>query len=88
MLTRLIAGAPGFTRLALTADDELDAALALAGLIDLPVGSRYCFQTTYLNECYADYRMLGPGQRLIWVLRNPYSVVYSMLYNWGRFALD
>jgi len=88
MLTRLIAAAPGFTRLALTADDELDAALALARLIDLPLEYRYCFQTTYLNERYEDYRTLESGQRLIWVLRNPYSVVYSMLYNWQRFGLN
>jgi hypothetical protein len=88
MLTRLIAAAPGFTRLELTADDELDAALALAGLIDLPLQSRYCFQTTYLNERYEDYRTLNSGQRLIWVLRNPYSVVYSMLNNWQRFGLN
>jgi Sulfotransferase domain len=88
MLTRLIAAAPGFTRLALTDDDELDAALALAGLIDLSPERRYCFQTTYLNECYGEYRTLAQGQRLIWVLRNPYSVVYSMLYNWRRFALN
>jgi hypothetical protein len=88
MLTRLIAAAPGFQRLSLTADDELDAALALAGIIELPLESRYCFQTTYLNERYQDYRMLGAGQRLIWVLRNPYSVVYSMVYNWRRFGLN
>jgi len=88
MLTRLIAAAPGFTRLALTADDELDAALALAGIIDLPPGHRYCFQTTYLNECYQEYRTLDSAQRLIWVLRNPYSVVYSMLHNWQRFGLN
>ncbi len=88
MLTRLIAGASGFGRLALTKDDELDAALALAGFIDLPLGQRYCFQTTYLNECFPDYRALGTDQRLIWVVRNPYSVVYSMLHNWGRFALN
>lgn len=88
MLTRLIAGAPGFTRLALTADDELDAALALAGLIDLPCERRYSFQTTYLNEHFLEYSKLGSDQRLIWVLRNPYSVVYSMRYNWKRFALN
>jgi hypothetical protein len=88
MLTRLIAGAVGFSRLSLTTDDELDAALALAGFVDLPKRERYCFQTTYLNERYAEYRSLGPDQRLIWVLRNPYSVVYSMLYNWRRFALN
>ena len=88
MLTRLLAGSPGFTRLALTVDDELDAALALAGLIDLPPDRRYCFQTTYLNECFGDYAQLSVSQRLIWVLRNPYSVVYSMLHNWDRFALN
>ena len=88
MLTRIIAGAAGFWRLALTTDDELDAALALGGYVDLPAGRRYCFQTTYLNECYPEYRGLGPGQRLIWVVRNPNSVVHSMVYNWKRFALD
>jgi hypothetical protein len=88
MLARLIAAAPGFARLRLTADDELDAALALAGFVDLPNDPRYCFQTTYLNECFLEYRRLAPDQRLIWVVRNPYSVVYSMLYNWRRFALN
>ena len=88
MLTRLIARAPGFTRLCLTADDELDAALALAGFVDLPNDLRYCLQTTYLNERFIEYRQLRPDQRLIWVVRNPYSVVYSMLHNWGRFALN
>jgi hypothetical protein len=88
MLTRLIAGATGFGRLALTVDDELDAALVLAGFIDLPLAQRYCFQTTYLNECFRDYRRLQEDQRLIWVVRNPYSVVYSMLHNWRRFALN
>jgi hypothetical protein len=88
MLTRLIAGAPGFACLRLTADDELDAALALAGFVDLPNDRRYCYQTTYLNECFLEYRQLGPDQRLIWVIRNPYSVVYSMLHNWRRFALN
>jgi hypothetical protein len=88
MLTRLIAGSTNFSRLAITRDDELDAALALAGFIDLPKERRYCFQTTYLNEHYRDYQTLGPQQRLIWVLRNPYSVVHSMLHNWQRFGLN
>ena len=88
MLTRIIARSAGFRGLALTTDDELDAALALCGEIDLPARTRYCLQTTYLNECYPEYRGLGPGQRLVWVVRNPYSVVYSMVYNWRRFALN
>lgn len=88
MLTRIIANAAGFRPLRLTHDDELDAALALRGLVHLPGNTRYCFQTTYLNERYAEYGTLGPRQRLIWVLRRPSSVIYSMVYNWKRFALN
>jgi Sulfotransferase family len=88
MLTRIIAGASGFWRLALTRDDELDAALVLSGYVDIPTDRRYCFQTTYLNECFFEYRTIGARQKLIWVLRNPHSVVHSMVYNWKRFALN
>jgi hypothetical protein len=88
MLTRVIARAKGFRPLHLTHDDELDAALALCGYIELPRNTRYCFQTVYLNERYGEYRDLRADQRLIWVLRNPASVVYSMVYNWRRFALN
>ena len=68
-------------------DDELDAALILAGKVSAPEKGRYCFQTTYLNERYSEY-FEHPGHRIIWSLRNPYSVVYSMLYNWKDFALN
>lgn len=88
MLTRVIAGACGFGRFAFTHDDELDAALILAGLIDLPSDTRYCFQTTYLNEAFGEYGTLLDSQKIIWVLRNPHSVVYSMVYHWRRFALN
>jgi Sulfotransferase domain len=88
MLTRIIAQATGFRGLALTHDDELDAALALCGEIDLPGQARYCFQTTYLNEAYREYGTMGSSHRLIWVVRNPYSVVHSMIHNWKRFALS
>jgi hypothetical protein len=88
MLTRVIVGSRGFQRFRLTHDDELDAALILAGHVDVPNDRRYCFQTTYLNERYPEYASMGPDQRLIWVLRNPYSVVHSMLDNWKRFALN
>lgn len=88
MLTRVIARSRAFRGLALTHDDELDAAITLAGYLELPRDKRYCFQTTYLNERYPEYRAMGAGQKLIWVLRNPASVVYSMVYNWKRFALN
>ncbi|MGH8242641.1 MAG: hypothetical protein ACRETY_04750 [Steroidobacteraceae bacterium] len=88
MLTRVIAGSRGFQRFQLTHDDELDAALILAGYVSIPDDRRYCFQTTYLNERYFEYASMGPEQRLVWVLRNPHSVVHSMLDNWKRFALN
>jgi Sulfotransferase domain len=88
MLTRIIARSDGFRSFGLTHDDELDAALILSGRIDLPLDDRYCFQTTYLNERYPEYASLDASQRLIWLLRNPYSVVYSMVYHWRRFAFD
>jgi hypothetical protein len=88
MLTRVIAGSRGFQRFRLTHDDELDAALILANYVEVPNDRRYCFQTTYLNERYTEYASIGPDQRLIWVLRNPHSVVESMLHNWKRFALN
>jgi hypothetical protein len=88
MLTRIIAGARGFARFRFTHDDELDAALILCDRLSVPAESRYCFQTTYLNEAVAEYEKLGDRQKIIWVLRNPYSVVYSMVYHWKRFALN
>jgi hypothetical protein len=88
MLTRLIARTPEFRRFSLTHDDELDAALILAGDVSIPVGPRYCFQTTYLNQHFTEYAGLRPDQRLIWVLRSPRSVVNSMLYNWRRYGLN
>jgi len=88
MLTRIIAGTTDFQRFAFTIDDELDAALILAGEIDVPTARRYCFQTVYLNDRWRDYRALAPDQKLIWVMRNPYSVVFSMVYHWRRGALN
>jgi len=69
-------------------DDELDGAMILSGLVDYPVDGRHCFQTTYLNECYTEYFDKDKEYKLIWVLRNPYSVIYSMNYNWGRFSFN
>jgi len=86
-VTRAIAGSDGFDRFRITHDDELDAALILSGEEDWNSAGRYCFQTTYLNERYFEYFQSKADFQLIWVLRNPYSVVYSMLYNWKQFAL-
>jgi hypothetical protein len=69
-------------------DDELDAALILSGTVAHTPHGRYCFQTTYLNEKYTEYFEHDNGHKLIWVLRNPYSVIYSMKYNWRSWALN
>lgn len=72
----------------ITKDDELDAALILSGLHQYKANKRVCFQTTYINECFYEYKQIERSQKIIWVIRNPYSVVWSMLYNWRRSALE
>jgi len=88
MLARLITGSAGMVNYYFGIDDEHDAALLLAGKVKKPQEGRYCFQTTYLNERYAEYLNASTMFRLIWVVRNPYAVVCSLLYNWERFALN
>ena len=91
MLANSITQHPGVTPFAWSKDAELDAALVLSGTAPLPelhATNRYCFQTTYLNEQGAEYQHQANPFYLIWLIRNPYSVVYSMVYNWKRFALN
>ena len=89
ILSRIITQSEGMVNYWVEKDDELDAAVILSGksIHSLKKG-RYCFQTTYLNENYTEYFDHMKTNRLIWVIRNPYSVVYSMLYNWSKFALN
>ncbi len=87
-LSRLITGSDGMINYWFGKDDELDAALILSGYVDHEPRGRYCFQTTYLNECYTEYFDHLQDYKLIWIIRNPFSVIYSMLYNWGRFAFN
>jgi hypothetical protein len=88
MLSRIITQSDGMINYWVGKDDELDAALILSGREKPPEKGRYCFQTTYLNECFREYFDHDCDCRIIWVLRNPYSVVYSMLYHWRRFAFN
>ncbi len=89
MLASIITGSEGMVDFAWSRDDELDGALILSGEEDHIAKGRYCFQTTYLNECYSEYFLhCGNNFKLIWLLRNPRSVVYSLLHNWKRFALN
>lgn len=88
LLARILTGTDGMTRFQFGADDELDAALILSGIAGYENTGRHCFQTTYLDNCWTEYLQYPGKFKLIWVVRNPYSVVYSMLNNWGRFALN
>ena len=88
MLSRIITQSEGMINYWFGKDDELDAALILAGYVDHTPNGRYCFQTTYLNECCCEYFEHFNGHKIIWILRNPFSVIYSMLYNWRRMALN
>jgi hypothetical protein len=86
-LARLLKGADGMIDHTFGHDDELDAALLLAGHVTMGTEGRYCFQTTYLNDRFREY-FEHHDFRLIWMLREPRSVVYSMLNNWKRGALN
>ncbi len=88
MLSRVITGSDGMVDFTFGRDDELDAALLLSGYVSHAPRGRYCFQTTFLNECYTEYFRHQGKYKLIWLLRNPYSVIYSFMYHWGRFAFD
>jgi hypothetical protein len=86
-LARLLKRADGVVDHAFGHDDELDGALLLAGYVSRELGGRQCFQTTCLNDRYPEYFEHG-NFRLLWMLREPRSVVYSMLNNWKRGALN
>ena len=88
LITRLIAECNGIKHFWISKDDELDAALVLSGYINIFEPGRFCFQTTYLNENYKEYYDHDIKYKLVWVIRHPYSVIYSMVYNWKRFALN
>jgi hypothetical protein len=68
-------------------DDELDGALLLAGQVERFDDGRHCFQTTYLEERFHEY-FEHHDFRLIWILREPCSVVGAMQNSWKRSALD
>lgn len=87
ILSRILRRADGMADYCEGGDDELEAALILCGRRQYKSKGRCCFQTTYVNNCYREY-LSHSDYKLIWVLRNPYSVVYSMLHNWRLAALN
>lgn len=88
MLAQAVSSSSIIANYGITKDDELAAALILSGYVDHDSKGRHCFQTTYLNENLGEYFQLNEKHRMVWVIRSPMSVVYSMVYNWKRFALN
>lgn len=68
---------------------ELYGALILAGVLPYAARGRHCFQTTYVYGCPDEYFTCSETHKLIWMLRNPFSVIRSMLFNWDiHFSLN
>ena len=68
----------------LSKHSELEGALVLRGYRPpLPRG-RHCFQTTYVSAAVEEYTPHAGKFKMVFVLRNPLSVVYSMANNWSR----
>jgi hypothetical protein len=88
MLARIITRSAGMVNYWFGKDDELDAALILSGYVAHTPQGRYCFQTTYLDESYKEYYEHHGPFKIIWLIRNPYSVVTSLMYNWRSSALS
>jgi hypothetical protein len=89
MLASIISRSDGMVDFSWSKDDELDGAQILSGYKSYnKLDGRYCFQTTYVNECYPEYFQNDQTFKVIWLLRNPYSVIYSLLHNWSNFALN
>lgn len=66
---------------------ELKGALILSGHSEYKMLNRCCFHVTYLNDCYHEIYAHANNNKLIWLIRNPYSVIHSMTNNWPGFAL-
>ena len=85
-VTRVLQAALGMPPLSFCRDDELAGALLLAGQVEDARTGRQCFQTTYLNDRVDEY-FEHTDYRLIWIVREPVSVIHSMVFNWKRGAL-
>ena len=86
-IARLFKRTDGIADHAFGHDDELDGALLLAGHMERFDDRRHCFQTSYLGDRFREYFEHGDF-RLIWILREPATVVSAMLSGWKRAALD
>lgn len=88
MLTEIITQSQGMFDYQFGEDISLDSALILSGCVIHQRQGRYCFQTTHLDERYNEYFEQQGEFKIIWSIRNPLSVICSMLYNWSEYALN
>lgn len=88
ILANILTQSPGMTNYGFGRHDELATALILSGYVEHTPKGRYCFQTTYINERYHEYYEHFEVFKMVWVIRNPYSAIYSLMYNWPRPALN
>jgi hypothetical protein len=88
MLARIISLSHGVVNYSPGRGAEMEAAFILAGWADHQGLGRYCFQTTYLDDAYHEYSRHTSEFKIIWVVRNPLSVVWSMLHHWPGYALN
>ena len=86
-IARLVKRTDGIADHGFGHDDELDGALLLAGHVDRFDARRHCFQTTYLGDRFDEY-FEHDDFRLIWILREPSTVICAMFNSWKRAALD
>lgn len=88
MLGNVITESDGINNFWFGVDPCMDAGLLLSGYVDHDPVGRYCFQTTHVDERYPEYFQNRGDFRMIWCLRNPKSVVYSLMYNWSDWGLN
>jgi hypothetical protein len=87
MLAKVITESEGIRNFWFGVDPCMDGGLLLSGYLPHEPEGRYCFQTTHVDEKYEEY-LAHSDYRMIWCLRNPRSVVYSLVYNWSSWGLN
>lgn len=87
MLAKVITESRGIRNFWFGVDPCMDGGLLLSGYLPHQPEGRYCFQTTHVDEKYEEY-LEHSDYRMVWCLRNPRSVVYSLVYNWSTWGLN
>ncbi|MCB1042345.1 MAG: sulfotransferase [Acidobacteria bacterium] len=87
-LANLLFRSPDIDDYRIRGNGELEGAEILSGIRPYEQHRRCVFQTTYLDGRFEEYLSMPKDARLVWMLRNPESVIYSLVHNWARKPLD